>query len=234
MEKTTRRSVAPYYGAAAVWAAYALLFDLYRPYQFLLAALLSLGVFLLLRSVCPDVAVEIPEEKAEPAAEPETTGDEELDRMLRDGELALAEMRRLDEAIADETVSARIRRLEEISAKIFEQVRAQPRKLPEIRRFMDYYLPTTLKLLNAYDRMGAAGVAGENIAPTMQRVEEILSAIVAAFEKQLDSLFGAEAMDLRAEMTVLETMLAREGLAGEQMEAETAKKADGSDIDLKL
>ena len=152
--------------------------------------------------------------------------------MLRDGELALAEMRRLDEAIADETVSAQIRRLEEVSRKIFGQVEADPKKLPEIRRFMDYYLPTTLKILNAYDRMGAAGVSGENIGRTMDRVEELMAAIVAAFEKQLDSLFGAEAMDLRAEMTVLETMLAREGLAGEQIRPETSQSA-GGDVDRK-
>ena len=233
VEKTTRKSVLPYYGVAAVWVVYALAFDLYRPIHFLTAAALSAGVFALLRAVCPDAAVEIPK-APEPEARPETTGNEELDKMIRDGDLAMAEMRRLDEAIEDETVSAQIRRLEEISAKIFDQVRADPKKLPEIRRFMDYYLPTTLKILNAYDRMGAAGVSGENIGRTMDRVEELLAAIVAAFEKQLDSLFGAEAMDLRAEMAVLETMLAREGLAGEQMEAETTKKADGSDIDLKL
>ena len=99
---------------------------------------------------------------------------------------------------------------------------------------MDYYLPTTLKLLNAYDRMGSAGVAGENIGGTMRRVEEMMDTIVAAFAKQLDSLYGAEALDLSADMTVLETMMAREGLAGEQMKAETTKNDDGTDIKLEL
>ena len=231
MEKVLRKSVVPYYAVAATWVIYALFFDLYRLSHFVTVGLLSAGVFLLLRAVCPDAAVEAPK-ATEP--EPETTGNAELDKMLRDGDLAIAEMKRLDEAIADETISAQIRRLEEISRKIFEQVKAEPKKLPEIRRFMDYYLPTTLKILNAYDRMGAAGVSGENIGSTMGRVEKLMSIIVAAFEKQLDSLFGAEAMDIRAEMTVLETMLAREGLAGEQMQAETAKSADGGDIDLRL
>ena len=231
MEKILRKSVAPYYGVAVTWVVYALLFDLYQVSHFVIVALLSAGVFLLLRSVCPDVAVEVP--KA-PEPEEKPTGNEELDKMIRDGKLAIAEMKRLDEAIEDETISAQIRRLEEVSAKIFEQVKAEPKKLPEIRRFLDYYLPTTLKILNAYDRMGAAGVDGENIGGTMKRVEEIMSTIVAAFEKQLDSLFGSDALDIKAEMSVLETMLAREGLAGEQMKAETSKAADGSDIDLKL
>ena len=231
MEKILRKSVAPYYGVAVTWVVYALLFDLYQVSHFVIVALLSAGVFLLLRSVCPDVAVEVP--KA-PEPEEKPTGNEELDKMIRDGKLAIAEMKRLDEAIEDETISAQIRRLEEVSAKIFEQVKAEPKKLPEIRRFMDYYLPTTLKLLNAYDRMGAAGVSGENINTTMERVEKIMSTIVTAFEKQLDSLFGSDAMDIKAEMSVLETMLAREGLAGDQMQAETTQNADGSDIDLKL
>ena len=231
MAGDANRPVLPYYGAAAVWVVYTLAFDLYRPIHFLLAGALSAGVFLLLRSVCADArAPAEPERKAEP----EPTGSAELDKALREGELALSEMRRLDEAIADEALSAQIRKLAEISGKIFRQVKADPQKLPEIRRFMDYYLPTTLKLLNAYDRMGAAGGEGENVTGTMQRVEDIMDTIVAAFEKQLDSLFGAEAMDLRAEMRVLETMLAREGLAGERTQAESAKSADGGDIDLKL
>ena len=233
MEKVLRKSVAPYYGVAATWVIYALFFDLYQLSHFVIAAVLSAGVFLLLRSVCPDVEETRPRQP-EPEPESETTGNAELDKMIRDGNLAIAEMKRLDAAIEDETISAQIRRLEEVSAKIFQQVKAEPKKLPEIRRFMDYYLPTTLKLLNAYDRMGAAGVSGENIDTTMERVEKIMSTIVAAFEKQLDSLFGAEAMDIRAEMSVLETMLAREGLAGEQMKAESSKAADGGDIDLKL
>lgn len=174
------------------------------------------------------------EEKARQAQQAKSTGNPEIDKLILERDRALSEMRRLNDSIEDETISAQIRRLEEVSAKIFEQVKAEPKKLPEIRRFLDYYLPTTLKILNAYDRMGAAGVDGENIGGTMKRVEDIMATIVAAFEKQLDSLFGSDAMDIKAEMSVLETMLAREGLAGDQMQAETTQNADGSDIDLKL
>ena len=215
--KKVRRSVAPYYGVAAVWVVYALLFKLYRVTDFLFAALLSAGVFLLLRAVCKDeeMEVEVPEE---PKPEEKPTGNAELDKMLHDGSLALAEMRRL----------------ETVSKSIFDQVRTDPGKLPQIRRFMDYYLPTTLKILNAYDRMSAAGVDGENISSTKARVEQMMGTIVTAFRKQLDSLFGAEAMDISADISVLETMMAREGLTGQRMEAETTKNADGTDIRLEL
>ena len=233
MEKTTRRSVAPYYGVAAVWILYALFFPLYAVGHFLIAAVLSAGVFLLLRAVCKDeeYEVEIPDP---PKPEPASTGNPELDKMIRDGALAVEEMKRLDENIEDEKISQAIRELERTSQAIFQQVREAPEKLPQIRKFMDYYLPTTLKLLNAYDRMSSVGVGGENIDSTKERVEAIMDTIVAAFDKQLDGLFGAEALDVSADITVLETMLAREGLAGDQMKAETTKNADGTDIKLEL
>ena len=231
--KKIRRSVAPFYGVAAVWVVYALAFDLYRPTHFIFAAVLSAGVYLLLRTVCKDeeYEVEIPDP---PKPEPASTGNPELDKMIRDGALAVEEMKRLDENIEDEKISQAIRELEQTSQAIFQQVREAPEKLPQIRKFMDYYLPTTLKLLNAYDRMSSVGVGGENIDGTKERVEAIMDTIVAAFDKQLDGLFGAEALDVSADITVLETMLAREGLAGDQMKAETTKNADGTDIKLEL
>ena len=231
--KKIRRSVAPFYGVAAVWVVYALAFDLYRPTHFVFAAVLSAGVYLLLRAVCKDeeYEVEIPDP---PKPEPASTGNPELDKMIRDGALAVEEMKRLDENIEDEKISQAIRELERTSQAIFQQVREAPEKLPQIRKFMDYYLPTTLKLLNAYDRMSSVGVGGENIDGTKERVEAIMDTIVAAFDKQLDGLFGAEALDVSADITVLETMLAREGLAGDQMKAETTKNADGTDIKLEL
>ncbi len=230
--KKVRKSVAPYYGVAATWVVYALLFDLYKVSNFIFAAILSAGVGLLLRAVCKDEEIEV--EVPETPVEEKPTGNEELDKMIKDGQLAIREMKRLDGNIADEKISADIRRLETVSQSIFDQVKADPAKLPQIRKFMDYYLPTTLKLLNAYDRMDSTGGSGENIDGTKSRVEGIMTTIVAAFEKQLDSLFGSDAMDISTDISVLETMLAREGLAGEKMEAETTKNADGTDIKLEL
>lgn len=205
-EKRVRKSTAPYYGAAAVWVFFALFLSLYRVSDFLLAAGLSLGVFLVLRAVCRDEVTEVPE------PEPEPSGNEELDKMVLEGRKAIAEMKRLDEAIADEKISADIRRLEAVCQQIFDQVRAEPGKLPQIHRFLDYYLPTTLKLLGAYSRMDAAGVSGENIDGAKGRIEGIMDTIVSAFEKQLDNLFGTEALDISTDISVLETMLEREGL----------------------
>ena len=118
-----------------------------------------------------------------------------------------------------------------MSQKIFDEVKRDPKKLPQIRKFMDYYLPTTLKLLNAYDRMSGAGVSGENIDTTLLKVEGMMRTIVAAFEKQLDSLYGAEALDISTDITVLENMMAREGLTDQPLKAQSSL---GDDPDIKL
>ena len=92
-----------------------------------------------------------------------------------------------------------------------------PASAGKVRKFARYYMPTTLKLLNAYDRMGGAGVEGSNIDGTMGRIDTMMDRVVQAFDKQLDALFADEALDISTDITVLEQMLAREGLGGMQM-----------------
>lgn len=236
METSKRKPVAPFYAVAVLWLAYGLLFPLYAPVHYILLAAASGVVFFAVNAVCKNAGTVGGTEQAAPKAaekKEETTGNAELDKMLKDGRLAISEMKRLDDNIADPDISADIVRLEQVSQKIFDEVKRDPKKLPQIRRFMDYYLPTTLKLLNAYDRASAAGISGENVDATKAKVEGMMRTIVAAFEKQLDALYGAEALDISTDITVLEQMMAREGLAGDQLKAETLPKED-PDIKLEL
>ena len=152
-------------------------------------------------------------QEAKAEEEPPSTGDPKIDALIQERDRAVGEMRRLNDAIEDAEISRRIDQLEDATGKIIDPVVAHPEKLPQIRKFMNYYLPTTLKILNAYDRMGAAGVSGENIDGTMHRIETIMDTIVMAFHKQLDALFRDEAMDIASDITVMETLLAQEGLA---------------------
>ena len=222
MKKIVHKPAAPIYAAAVVWILYALLFPLYRVGHFALCAAASAAVYLIARLFCRDVVEEV-EEKPEP------TGNAELDKMISDGNLAIAEMKRLNESIKDEKISRQIDRLEEISGKIFDCVKASPEKLPQIRKFMNYYLPTTLKLLNAYDRMGSQGVAGETISGTLERVENMMGTIVTAFERQLDGLFGDQALDISTDITVLENMMAREGLSDDPIHRTQSEQTDSDD-----
>ena len=228
-----QKPVLPFYGVAALWIGYAFLFPLYLPGHFIFLAALSLAAFFLLNGLCRGGTAPAAETAKEPEKQekPASTGNPELDKMVKDGSLASAELKRLDENIADPGISADIVRLEQVSGKIFEEVKRDPKKLSQIQRFMDYYLPTTLKLLNAYDRASSTGISGENVDATKAKVEGMMRTIVSAFEKQLDALYGSEALDISTDITVLETMMAREGLAGEQLKAEPE---DGTDIRLEL
>ena len=232
METSVRKPVAPFYAVAVLWLACGLLVPFYKPIHYVLAAVISVAVFFAVNAICKNGGVigEAEKPKAEEKPKEESTGNAELDKMLKDGRMAIAEMKRLDDNIADPGISADIVRLEQISEKIFEEVKRDPKKLPKIRRFMDYYLPTTLKLLNSYDRMSATGISGENINTTLAKVEGMMRTIVAAFEKQLDSLYGADALDISTDITVLENMMAREGLTEQKLKAETLP----NDTDIRL
>ncbi len=143
--------------------------------------------------------------------------DPEIAAMIKEGERAITEMRRLNQCIDDPKISVQINELESTTRKIFDHVTEHPEKLSQIRRFMNYYLPTTIKLLNAYDRMGDQGIAGENIDGTMGKIETMMETVVGAFHKQFDSLYTAEAMDISSDITVMENLMAQEGLLDQQI-----------------
>ena len=245
MTRKVKRSVVPFYLVAALWLAWALLLPLYRPLDYILAAVVSVIVFIVGKAIWPDKAYQIadPEREKEPEKKPEkkeqpkaekvqpdpqpqkeekkSTGDPELDNLLKQRDMALSEMRRLNDSIEDEKLSAQIDHLEATTRKIFDLVAEKPAKKSQISRFMNYYLPTTLKLLNAYDRMDAVGVSGTNIDGTMGKIEQMMDTVVSAFDRQLDALFGDEALDISTDITVLENLLAQEGLSGDQMTAQS-------------
>jgi 5-bromo-4-chloroindolyl phosphate hydrolysis protein len=123
-------------------------------------------------------------------------------------------MTRLYNSIREPSVRAKITRLMQVSDKIVEDAIHDPSDVPQIKKFLSYYLPTTIKLLNAYDRMDQQGIQGKNISGTMKSIEEMLDTAIAAYEKQLDSLFANQALDIETDISVMNSMLAREGLTG--------------------
>lgn len=222
MAKLKKRSVAPIYSIAGVWLFFSLFSELYALSHYITATIVSIAAATIAYAIWPTRVYELPEqdfeeepeETSESDSEPEPTIDPKIEELIKERNRAISEMRRLNVNIEDPTISAQIDQLEATAAKIIDHVVAHPEKLSQIRKFMNYYLPTTIKLLNAYDRMGATGVSGENINGTMKKIEDMLQAIIQAFEKQLDSLFANEALDISSDITVLENLLAREGLSG--------------------
>ena len=137
-----------------------------------------------------------------------------MDAIIADGKLAMREMGRLYGSIPNVEIRGKINEIMAVSDKIIRDAMTDPSDVPQIRKFLDFYLPTTIKLLNAYDRMGSQGIEGSNISGTMSSIEEMLDTAIAAYRKLLDSLFANQAMDIETDISVMNTLLKREGLSG--------------------
>ncbi len=151
------------------------------------------------------------------AREQETAKDRELRETLEKGEFYIRCIRRANDAIPGEEVSAKLDRLESVVREIFARVKAQPSQLPELRKFIEYYLPTTQKLVETYRDFDAQPTQGPQIAAAKAEIEKTLDTIAGAFEQLLDSLFRDAAMDVSADITVLKTLLAQEGLTDQKL-----------------
>ena len=149
---------------------------------------------------------EAPAPQAEPQPAPKA---EEEDAIL-------AEIRAVNDAVANEKVSAQIDQIGTITAKILDYQRSHPDSAPQLHSFLSYYLPTTLKILRAYGQLESQEVSGENITAAMARIEGMMDKVVEGFEKQLDLLFQGDAMDITADVAVLERMLAKDGLSDQE------------------
>ena len=127
-------------------------------------------------------------------------------------EAKLREIRQLNDDIDNEVVSERIDRIGALTASIFRVVREKPERADEVRKFMNYYLPTTLKLLKSYSLMEKQTYQGENIQASRKKIEDVLETLVHAFEQQQDKLFQSDSLDVETDISVLETMMASDGL----------------------
>ena len=152
------------------------------------------------------------EAQEEAKRQQETKADPRVQEVLDRGNAFLREIRRCNDAIPGEQISTKISRMEMIVRRIFERAEAHPEIVPDLKKLMDYYLPMTVKLLNAYAEMDAQPVQGETIRASKKEIEETLDTLNYAFEKLLDDLFQDAAMDVSSDISVLNTLLAQEGL----------------------
>lgn len=122
----------------------------------------------------------------------------------------LRDIRYANDRIADPVISAKIDRLEDLAGKIFRIVEEEPAKKAKASTFLNYYLPTTQKLLDSYADFEESGVSGENVSQAKQRIASTMDNIVAGFERQLDQLYQSDAMDVDSDIRVMEQMLRRD------------------------
>lgn len=139
---------------------------------------------------------------------------EEVQEVIKEGEAYLEEIRSCNEAIPGVEISNKMYHLENVILRIFKRVEQHPELISDLHKFMDYYLPTTVKLLKAYEELDKQPIEGENIKTAKQEIENTLDTINEAFENLLDSFFRNTAWDVSTDISVLKTMLAQEGLTG--------------------
>jgi len=202
-----QKSVVPVYGFAAAWVLYCIFFPLYETWHFIVLACVSALTFFVLSAVFPGKVKQF-----EAAEEPPRTGDDRIDTLLSEGERAVAEMRRLRNAVQDGPVRGKVDEIAFVTDKIFKKLIDDPNDYKQVKRFADFYLPATIKLLHTYDRFGQSGTSGENIGGTMERIDTALDTILVSYKKFFDSLFEYQAIDIETDIRVLETMLRKEGL----------------------
>ena len=174
--------------------------------------------YLDMRRKCLVVTGKAPEPEPKKPRKPKAEKAEKPAAMPQQDEYQkiLDELHRVNDAIPDEEMTDKISRLEAVAAKIFEQARTDPDKLPQMRKFMDYYLPTSLKLLNTYAELDRQGIEGENITESKRRIEQTMDTLVDAFENQLDRLFASDALDVSTDIDVMQNMLRADGLTEDE------------------
>ena len=137
---------------------------------------------------------------------------EEVQAVLDEGNAYIAKIHASNDAIPGVEISRKISHMENIIGKIFQRVKEHPEVIPDLKKLMEYYLPTTVKLLDAYEDLDRQPIQGENITSSKKEIEETLDTLNTAFEKLLDSIFRDMAWDVSTDISVLHTVLAQEGL----------------------
>lgn len=148
---------------------------------------------------------------------------------LNEYDKVIAELRELNDRIPGEDFSAKISRLEDLTAKIFDLIQKYPDMQGKLRKFINYYLPTSLKLLRNYAQLDAQGIDGENITAAKRKIESTMDTMISAFEKQLDELFYSKNMDISAEIATMENLMKQDGLIDNEFVMNLTQAEDDND-----
>jgi hypothetical protein len=157
----------------------------------------------------------------------EKTGNSEVDAILEKGRRTIQQIREENMMIPDEVLTDRLRQLELLCGEIFRTVHDKPEKAPQIRKFMEYYLPTTLKIVSTYRVISERGIGGREIADARQRIEDALGTVIKGCQKLLGKLYQDDVLDITTDIDVLEQMLKRDGLTETELQlaADQARRA---------
>ena len=228
MAEAEKKSASPIVSVGLTWLVCAVAFHLDSATKIFLTAVLSFIVYQITKKKFPAKKVEIimeaekesaakkPEKAAAPAA-PLTPEERELKDLNERINLYFIEIKLLNDSIGDEFISGELSEIEKNLKKIQNHLNEKSdapktKKIEQLTQFFDYYMPTTVKILNSYRRIESQELTGENATETKKRVEESLPFVRKSFEKELDNMFSDEMIDITTDIDVLEAVLSKEGL----------------------
>ena len=180
---------------------------MYRWYDWVIASIAALLVYRAANKIFRPKTILIEEEP-----EPINTGNKELDEVLTTGTAYMAELNTLNMNIPNEKINKKIDEMMRIGRNIFEFITKNPTEVRQIRKFMNYYLPTTINLLKEYEEFRRQGTKSESVLEAMKKIEGVLDTIVVAFNKTLDDLYKNKVLNISVDIEVLEKMIKEENL----------------------
>ena len=216
----------------AVFALYSMIFKPHSLGGFALALALSGFVGAVIRIMAQGLDLSTPQKTPESLKKVESeTGDPQIDELLSRGREMIQEIRKENDLIPDSSLSDKLDQLENQCAEIFRVVYDKPHKASQIRKFMEYYLPTTLKMVKGYRMLDERGVNGAEALAAKNRIDDALLVVLQGCAKMLDKLYQDDVLDLTTDIDVLEQMLKRDGLTESDLERAAAQAREAARID---
>ncbi|WP_059050684.1 5-bromo-4-chloroindolyl phosphate hydrolysis family protein [Paenibacillus senegalimassiliensis] len=207
MREVKIMSVLPIYAIGGTWVIYALIFPMYRGLDFLIAAILSSVVYLVLWRTIPPKIVLVGEEP-----EPIRTGNAVHDTQLQQWQAYRHELDDLRKHIANITIVEKLDSILQTSDQMFDLLKADASKFGLIRTFSTYYFPTTISLTKRYEDYEDNPSKGPNVKNAIHKIQTAITTIETAFKDALDRLYQDETLDTDVEIEVMEQMLRKDGL----------------------
>ena len=227
MVEAEKKSAMPIISFGISFVLLSMITRLNNPTKLVLILALSFVVYLIVKSKFPPKTIEIHMEEEEEPVEEAVVAEEikkengrknpELKNVNERIDLYFIEIKLLNDSIDDSFISGELKEIEDSLRKIQVQINDEnkpniSKKIEQLNDFFDYYMPTTIKILNSYRKIESQNLTGENAAATKKRVEETLPFIKKAFAKELDNMFSDEMLDITTDIDVLEAMLSKDGL----------------------
>ncbi|NLO83853.1 MAG: hypothetical protein GX096_00260 [Clostridiales bacterium] len=233
--KNEKKSKGTGAGIIAFGVVFALFSVLFKPHSigaYILAFALSGFAAAIIRTMAQGLDLSVEEKTPESLQKVQgNTGNPDVDALLEKGREMIKEIREENKKIPDTELTNMLNQLEHQCSEIFRAVYDKPAKASQIRKFMDYYLPTTLKMVKSYRVLGERNMASDEVARARNRIEDALGVVLKGCQKMLDNLYRDDVLDITTDIDVLEQMLKRDGLTESELEKAAQQAREAARID---